>query len=162
MNLSSILIRLWCLQEQLELALGKNTWTRHTNTYFYDGFSWGKVKSVHSIKSAERYTSYHCAYGVHVKQNIEMICHWNGKTDIVGTLGIKHWDYSACFLNDTTHRFLRLSNNPCLAPGKVPSKIIFVYIKAGHNNNNMFLGNIQRSGFATDLETLCLEIILFP
>lgn len=38
--------------------------------------------------------------------------------------------------------------------------MIFVHAKADHNNNTTFLRNIQRSGFATDLETLRLEINL--
>lgn len=82
------------------------------------------------------------------------ICQWNGKTDMVGTVGIKHWNYSGCFLTDTTHGCLSLSNNLCLASGKAVSKMIFVCVQAGHKNTSIFLGNIPRSGFATDLETV--------
>lgn len=93
-----------------------------------------------------------------------LIFQWNGKTDMVVTVGIKQWNYSGCFLTDTTHGCLSLSNKLCSASGKAVSKMIFVYVEAGHKNTSIFLGNIPRSGFATDLETLCLEIILkmFP
>lgn len=83
-------------------SLRKNTRPQHTNTSFYDAFSWGKVKPVHSTKSAERYTNYCCADGVCLEWNMKSICQWNGKAGMVGAVGIKHWNYSDCFLIQNT------------------------------------------------------------
>lgn len=61
-------------------------------------------------------------------------------------------------LSDTTHRGLSLSNNPSLASGKAPSRMIFVYVKAGHNYISKCLESTEGSGFTADWENLYLEI----
>lgn len=64
-------------------------------------------------------------------------------------------------LSDTTHWGLSLSNNPSLASGKAPSRMIFM-LKAGHNYNSKCLESTQGSGFTADWENLCLEMWALP
>lgn len=115
-----------------------------------------KVQPVHSIKSWKVHKLLLCRWGAcDMKYEIHLPVEWrsrHGRSCRDKTLELL-W-----LLSDTTHRGLSLPNNPSLASGKAPSRMIFVCNKPGHNYNSKCLESTQGSGFTAHWENLCRNL----